>query len=285
MPSKYQHQIPSGHDLLTSSGSTDVMAFYGGQSVYDQWMSLAIREIYETYGHVVKIGRKSLHKYGRYDSVGTSLVDLNYGGYDLVHSSTNSIDKISSSSTSDTAVSVTIEGMTISNGIYTFASQTASLNGQNKVTLTTPIATCTRIRPSGTTAVVGNVFAYEDGTISGGVPTDTSTIGNVLEAIGQSTFASGSSIAGNNYFIMTKWYAYMNKKTDAQADVYLTWRDVGGVYITREVRGITRSQPIDSIFQPYQIVKPNSDFDISALASTTGVDITAGVYGVFADIQ
>lgn len=246
----------------------------------------ALMEIYSLpERHQCTANRKSLHKYGRFDSVGTSLVDINFGGYELVHSATNSIDTMSSSSGSDTQV-ITIEGMTISGGDYTFRSQTATLDGQNKVTLTTPLAVVTRIRSqTSATPTVGNVFVYEDGAITGGIPDDTATIGNVMEAVGQSTFAAGTSIASTNYFVMTGWYAYLNKKTDAQADVHLRWGDNDKPYVTREVKAISRGQGIDTHFTPYQIIKPNSNIDIQALASTTGVDITAGFYGFFADIQ
>ena len=248
-------------------------------------LQMALNEINRTYGHCCEIDRKSLDKYGNYDSVGTSEVDIGFNGYDLVHSSTNSIDTISSSDNSDTQT-ITIEGMTISGSALTFVKQTKTLTGQTKATLDTPLSRCTRIQNlSSATPTAGNVYVYEDGTISGGVPVDTSTIGNVMVATDQSTLFAGTSVASNNYFIMLGWWATVNKKTTATADVRLKWRTVGGVYVTRQKRGINQSSACDHTFAGgYRIVPPNSDIDITAVASTTGVDISAGFYGVFADI-
>ena len=147
-------------------------------------LHLAEHYILSTYGDNVSIHDKEkfLYKFGANPSVGTTRATLWYTGQDqanetYVADNTNSIDTISSSSASDTEV-VTIEGHTMSGGDKTFVVQTATLNGQNKVTLGTALNRCTRVYHAGqsTTDLVGEIYVYEDTTITSGKPTDTTKI-------------------------------------------------------------------------------------------------------------
>jgi len=250
------------------------------------FLAIAADEIRESYGHQVSIGRKTLHKFGRYQNLGTTENGINYLGLDPVHSATNSITTVSSASASDTAQSVTVEGMTISGNALTFASQTVALNGQTKVTLATPLSRVTRIaNVLGPTATLGDVYVYEDGTITGGIPTDLDTVGNVMASTDQSTLFAGTSVSSTNYFILTGFWAYLGKKTSAFADIRLKTQIVGtGFYRTRSMGSISNSGGLDKLMVPYLIISPNTDIDITGTGSTTNIDVFAGFEGFFADI-
>jgi len=253
----------------------------------DNYLAFAKEEIQRTYGHNVVLGRKSLHKFGRFENLGTAENDINYLGIDPLHSTTNSITTVSSSNASDTTQTIVIEGMTISGTDLSFTSQGVTLNGQAKVTLTTPVSRVTRISNSiGPVTTLGDVYVYEDTAISGGIPTDLSTVGNVMAVADQSTLFAGTSVSSNNYFIMTGLWAYLGKKTNAFADIRFKTKAVGtGFSRSRVIGSISNSSPLARIIQPYLIITPNTDIDITGVGSTTNIDVFAGFDGVFADIR
>ena len=272
--------------MLTYNSSNMLSPSSSGYSMgnYDPKMAFLLSEIKRTYGHDCVINRKSLHKFGRFSSLGTSESEINYLGIDPVHSTSNSITHFSSTDGGDTQT-LRVEGMTISGGLLTFAAQDITLAGQTKTALTTPLSRVTRIaNVSSATATSGDVYVYEDGAVSGGVPTDSNTVGNVMPAGDQSTLFAGTSISSTNYFLCTGFYAYLAKKTTGFADVKLKAREISSVYRTVQVVSIGTSSPVEHKFNPPLIIKSNSDIDLVATGSTSNLDVCAGFDGYFADI-
>lgn len=253
-------------------------------TVITDFFNFAASEIYRTYGHKVRINRKSLHKFGRYANLGTTEDEINYLGIDPVRSTTNSITHFSSSDNADTQV-LRIEGMTISSGVLFFVAQDITLVGQTKTALATPLARVTRIaNVASATPTAGDVYVYEDGTVTSGIPDDLATVGNVMPASDQSTLFAGTSVAGNNYFVCAKIWAYLAKKTGGSADIKFKKRQNGHVYRTVSVLNIGTNTPTEHTFEPFYIVEPNSDINLVATGSTTAIDVCAGIDGFFADI-
>lgn len=128
----------------------------GGMSDAD--IKHAINLIYSTYGDRVSVDakRKDLVKFGRNPAADTSAQTVWNQGGNETYVSTNAIDSISSSSTSDTGT-VSIEGHTISGSDLTFVVQSKTLTGQTKATLDTPLARCTRVYNTGTADFVGDI--------------------------------------------------------------------------------------------------------------------------------
>jgi len=254
--------------------------------IITDYFNHAAIEIYRTYGDRVKIARKSLHKFGRNSGVGATETDVNYLGIDPVHSATNSIDTVSSENAGDTTQTLRVEGFTISNNSLKFVAQDVALNGQNKVTLATPVSRVTRIaNVAGPIATLGDVYVYEDGAITNGIPNNLDTVGNVMPAEDQSTLFAGTSVACNNYFICTGYWSYLGKKTAAYADIRFKIQTVGNnFYRTLSITNISNYSGIEHRFAPYLIIPPNTDIDITAVGSTTGIDVFAGFDGFFADI-
>lgn len=131
-------------------------------------------------------GASFIRKFGAIDSIdtGTPASVWEYGvtsGAEMYTFSSNGvadIDTISSSSTSDTVV-VKIEGLS-SDGSEVV--QEATLNGQNKVTLTTPLWRFNRAYNTNGTDLVGDVYVYVDGAITLGVPDDKTTVRGYISA-------------------------------------------------------------------------------------------------------
>lgn len=248
------------------------------------WLAFAADEIRETYGHRVSIGRKALHKFGRNDSVGTTKVEIvSFNGTPL-RSATNAIDTISSSDVGDTQA-IRVEGMTISGNVLTFSVQSATLNGQNKVVLGTPLSRVTRVSNSANpTRTLGDVYVYADTAITGGIPTDISQIGGQMSASDQSSLFAGTSVASTNYFVMTKFYASIARKQAASANITIETGQVPNITRTIEIAGISTSKGGGQAFEPFYIIPPNSDVTMTAISDTAGTDILAGFEGFFADI-
>lgn len=254
----------------------------------------ALNRIYSDYGvrTSVRVKAKSLLKFGRNPNVGTSLATIWYTGQDdadetYAADNTNSIDTISSSDAGDTEI-VTVEGHTMSGGDKTFVTQPATLNGQNKVTLTTALNRVTRVYHAGQsdTDLVGEVYVYEDTGLTGGKPTDTTKIHLTVPAgLNQSEKAS-TSLSSIDYWILTSMRAsILEKTTNIFADVRLEVRLSGGVFRPREQLSVSSAGGTVTLpFAPYLVIPANADARLRAFASAGGTDVTASMQGFLATI-
>ena len=255
----------------------------------DTMLEFAQHEILNSYGEATKVNRKSLHKFGANQSVGTSAEDINWDGIEPVHSTTNSITVASSSNSGDTTQTVRVEGMYFDeNDDLLFSAQNVVLDGQNQVTLSQPLCRVTRIaNVASATATAGDVYVYETGTATNGVPDDLDTIGNIMPQEHQSTMFAGTSIASTNYLILTSMQAggSLSGTKDTYVDITLEVRDKDSVYRTVNIFTINTSQGATQIhFDPALIIPPNSDIDMTAKSLAAGASVTAGFNGYFADI-
>lgn len=274
------------------ASAKDFIPDYDG-AVIENFFDFAAAEIYSSYGHKVRINRKSLHKYGENTAVGTSeelIVPWGVSPTNAYRASTNAVDTMSSSSAADTSVPVYYEAMELqSDGTWKFFSTTQNLdasNGQTKVTLTRPGIRVTRIR----TTAVGNVYFYADTTITAGVPDDTDLIHNQSVADDSTTMTAATSVASNNYFIMTQAWAELGKASGtAAADIRIRVANIGdsvlgdGFY-TDEKGTCTLDKEYLHDFHPFKIIKPKSDLVLTATSSSGTLDVKAGFRGFFADI-
>ena len=257
-----------------------------GYKYHNNWLDNAVKEIKSSYGHIVAIRPKSLHKFGRATSLGTSETEINSINQNETYVATNAIDTLSCSSADNTHL-VYVEGMTISDGVISFEAQTATLNGQSKVTLDTPLYRVTRMENRGSAILDGDVYAYEDTAITGGVPDDLSKVHNQIIAADGQSLRAGTTIASNNYFIVTRLRASVNKKTSAFADIKFKVRGYDQTFLTKQVFTLsTSAQPfVEIAAEPHFIIPPRTDIYVTATCSTTGVDVSAGFDGYFADIS
>lgn len=261
---------------------------YRPDETYDLYKQV-LDEIYAQYNHKCRIGRKSLIKYGKNTSVGTTEEDITPWGGTETYLTSNAIDTLSSSESADQDIPIYIEGFTYSSGVLTFVTQTVNTDasdGQTKVLLTTPLAGCSRVRG----VTTGDVYIYEDGAITAGVPDDTSKIHNQLVAGENTSLKAGTSIVDSNYFILTRFWANVGKGSGAAAaDVRLRVANLGDAvlgneFFTLKEKAINLNKGLDDTYTPFQIIKPNSHILVTASASTGTVSISAGFDGFFADI-
>lgn len=257
-----------------------------------------------TYGDTVSVAAKGkvLNKFGLNSSVGTSfetVAEFQGSTSNETFVSTNIIDSIVSSSTSDTSQTIVVEGHTIDvNGNLTFVIQEASLNGRTEVTLSTPLARANRayVKASGTfnstpSDLVGTVSIYDntDG-IANGVPnTDTAT--KLLISPGENgTQKASTSISKDDYWFVSSFGAGIGVSGGNASRVILRLetRDVpnGGAWrsLTREIALGINSPSVSILIDPYLIVPKSHDFRVRAKTDSDTAEVYAEVAGYLASI-
>lgn len=253
----------------------------------------AEQEVYSTYGDRVSTlaKRKSLLKFGRTDSLGTSWETVWTQGGDETYVTTNAIDTISSSSGSDTGGLAYIEGHTVSgtgaDAQFTFVVQTVTLTGTTKATLSTPLARVSRVYNASSTTWVGDIYVYEDDTTTTpGVPDTASKIHMKVEAGDNQSYKAATTFSNSDYFICTGGNASVNKKTAATVDFEMEVRRPGGLFlpVMRLTAASTGLNTVSIRFDPYVIIPKNADVRVVAIGSTTGIEVNAAFQGHLASV-
>lgn len=261
--------------------------------------------VLSTYGDTVSVAAKgkNLNKFGRNLTVGNAyetVAEFQGTVANETFVSTNLIDSVSSSSASDTTQTVRVEGHTIDgSGNLTFTAQEVALNGQTKVTLTTPLARATRanVQPTGAfdsepVPLDGTVSIYDDTDgISAGVPnTDAATKMLISAGETQSEKASTTISTGDYWFI--KYFSAGIGDAGSSAGfvtVRMEARDVanGGAWrpMGREIVLIPNQTGRTINFDPVLIVPKNHDWRVRAKTDTNTAEVFAEAGGLLAVIQ
>ena len=255
------------------------------------WIDRAVSNILGDFGDNVSVvnKNKNLLKFGRNSSVGnsnlTTLMTLAGSEINETYVSSNLITTISSSSSSDTQT-VSVEGHTISGSDLTFVIQSVTLNGQNQVTLTTPLARCTRITNNGSTDLIGSVYAYQNDTTTNGVPDTDNLVHCIIPAGSNQTEKASTSISSSDYWIVTEVYAdILDRSTAAKAEIDLEVRRMGGVFKPVLKLSAGSNFSADHKFEPYLVIPKNSDVRLRAISdSAQGRDVSGGIEGLLAII-
>lgn len=250
---------------------------------------MAIREIYEKYGDVVEIAPQTIKKFGENLLVGTSEAEIQTlpaGVLFETYLTDNLITHISSSNGSDTGL-VNIHGHTVDgDGKFTHVSQDVTLAGQTKVALTTPVCTCFRLANIGAADFVGDVYVYEDDTLSGGVPDTAVKVHMTANATENQSLKAAYMVQDGEYFLANLAYASVNEKGVASAVIRMRVRGIGGVFRTLFKRGVNSQGPdLNHEMPDYAIITPNSYITMTAEANTAGIEISGGFNGVIARIK
>ena len=232
----------------------------------------------------LELNQKTLFKFGRNDEIDiASQETVQISGSNETYATGNDIDTISSSNTGDDQ-DVIIEGHTLSGSNLTFVSQTATLNGRNKVTLSTPLYRCSRLTNDDSTDFAGQIYVYEDTAISNGVPSDATKIHIQVDSTRNQSEKASTSFSSSDYGIITSCYGGVTTKTNSVAEFNLQVREFGKVFKTilnwTSTRGETRV-----ILEPHIIVRPNSDIRITAKVTTNNTEVVAGFNSYFGLIQ
>lgn len=256
----------------------------------DYFVQLAEAEIEATYGETVLVKPKTLLKFGKTANadlgVPTTVMTLPVTQANETYLTTNGITKVSSSSPSDTQT-ITYEGHTISGTDLTFFSDTLTLNGHAPITLPTACARVTRAYNDNGVDLVGNVYFYEDGTATSGVPDVDSEVHIMIAAGSNQSEKAATAFSSVDYGIITSVYFGVSRLNTANVDCELQIREPGGVFRPRwqgEIRS-TSASFINQEFKPYIIVPKNSDVRLVVTSTTNDTSVIAGFQALFALVQ
>jgi len=254
----------------------------------DSVIAQAQNSIYRNFGDRVSVTQKgkSLYKFGRNPNIGTSAETVWQVGGDETYCTTNAIDKFSSSNAGDTQ-EIVIEGHTISGGVLTFATQTVTLVGQTETALTTPLARVTRLYNNGTVDFAGDIYVYENDTVTSGVPQTTSKIHLKVPVNGNQSEKAATSISNEDYYIITQFIGYCFTKASRTVEFLGEMREVdttNKVFRRQFSTAGSEGQPTVVNFNPPFIVPKNYDLRVRAVASASSTDIGASFNGYIAKI-
>lgn len=234
----------------------------------------------------VKAAATPLRVMGQREDITTVLATIGeFGGEnDETLLSTNGITHVISSNVGDTEPLV-LDGFTISSGAFTAAEQTVTLNGQTPVALATPLARLITMRNSGATLLVGDVFSYEGGTTTLGVPDDATEIHNQIVAGRQRADKAACVAADGQYIIITEVVASILKKATGIVDISFEVRLSGGVFQRVASLSVSTDGTNTIAIQPDPpgAVPPNADIRVRAVAvAGSGIAVSASLGGYIA---
>lgn len=257
------------------------MTFIPGQ---DPRIKHAIEVIFATYGDVVSMEAKNkdLLKFGRNalcQTTKSTIMTLPTGIYNETYVSTNIINSIISTSAADTQV-VTVEGNTISAGVFTFVTQNITLNGQTVVPLTTALARVTRVVNIGSTDLVGTISVSETNTYSSGVPVTAALVHLQVSAGFNNSEKASTTISNTEYWLVSSFYADCLEKVATYGIVHFEVRAAGGIFINKIDKACNDTSPAYHNFLPLLIVPKNADVRLRVSASANNKDFSGGIGGV-----
>jgi len=178
--------------------------------------------------------------------------------------------------------------ITATNQDKTFSVQDATLAGQTKTALTTPLARVTRAyvkSQNRATDLVGDIYIAEDVTFTSGVPGTNSAVHLMIPNGRNQSEKCATSISSSDYWIVTEFEAaVLTKSGTIYADVDLEALRIGGVWRILEDLAVTnQSGSIIVPLDPPIIVPANAEVRARAVSSTSNTSIEAVIRGYLAN--
>ena len=199
----------------------------------------------------------------------------------------NLINSISSSSALDQQ-EVYIEGHTVSgvgvNQKFTFVTQVVTLNGQNRVALTTPLARVSQAYNNDGISLIGRICVYENTAITAGVPNDATKIHIDIEQGLQQAFKAATTFSDTDYYILTGGFGSVSVKQSGAADFYLEIKEAGKVF--RQVAAVSASSgsPWEIDLDPAVIIPRNCDVRVRVETASNNVVVFTVFKGYLAKV-
>jgi len=238
-------------------------------------------------------GATPVHKYGEAQDLVTGQFSNSWDGCSdeivtkipvYTYSTTAAIDTMSSSSALDTGQSIEIQGLDENLDLVV---QTLTSNGQSKVTLIVPLLRVFRAKNISLfgSDIVGNLYIYEDTTLSGGVPVDTSKVRAIIRDGHNQTQMSQYTVARGYALYIDFGWANISKAggaTPTEIELQIRNREYDKVW--RELhKTVLLSSGSSASNRPYNIpLRLGSTYDIEyrGKPSASGLSLSAGFHGM-----
>lgn len=184
-----------------------------------------------------------------------------------VYSTTADIDSISSDSALDIH-DIVIQGLDTD---YNLVNQTVTLNGQNRVPLTTNLVRVFRAYNDNTVDLAGHVFIYKNGTLTGGVPNTNADIRAVIHPENNQTEMGIYTVPAGKTAYLTVYFASQAGASKATNYIFRLYkRDFGKVWRLQHRLAITNA-PFDKEFRVPLQFSEKTDIELTCELSASGV--------------
>ena len=232
-----------------------------------------------------------LNKFGRNGDVDTAYETVWVSGGDETYVSTNAIDKISSSSAGDTDQTMTVQGHTVTAGVFTRVTQTVDLAGQTETALGTAMARVERAFVSSGSTLAGNVYIYEDDTVTAGVPDTAAKIHMQVRAGRNQSEKCALTVPDGEYLAISHMEAGQEGSSNAGTDFVIETKAAGApwrvrMFVNTQQGGASKVNIDGDPELPFLIVGPNTDVRVRAQSSAVNAVAQAtlfGAYGIVVD--
>lgn len=196
-----------------------------------------------------------------------------------VFSTTAAIDSISSSSAADTGIDVTIVGL---DSNWDEVTQTATLNGQTRVGLTTNLIRVYRAYNGNGTEFVGHIIIYENTALTAGVPTDKTKIRAIIHPDAQQTEMAVYTVpAGKTGYLVGGYCSTAGASKTSNYIIRFKTRLFQKIFRLQQKVSIsdTGTSYIQFKYEVPQVLQEKTDLMVSAEiteAGVTGASVSAG---------
>ena len=228
-------------------------------------------EILVGLGYVSNVMQEFKFGYNPDLAAGTREDVWDFGG-EYTYSTTADIDTISSSSALDTQ-KVVLSGLDEN---YNLLTVYATLNGQNKVTFSTPFLRLWRMVNIDNVDFAGSIYAYVDGDITAGIPDVDNTIRAYIEDGNNQTLMLMYTIPKGYTGVVRRTFLSLGGRKTGFVTVKYWARPYGMVF---QVKGVTDlaaagTSATQSIFKSALIFPEMTDFKVTALGDTLGLTMS-----------
>jgi hypothetical protein len=167
-------------------------------------------------------------------------------------------------------------------------------NGNTAASLGTSLARATRANIPGSTGLgtpaSDKIYIYDSTAASGstgGVPTNADATKLVINGVENQSEKCATSLSYQDYWIITSFYAGIQKKTGAYATIRLRARILANVFRTVAPKihlDADGASQITVNFKPYLIIPKNSDVELTIEGSASAIQVSGGINGYLAVI-
>lgn len=227
---------------------------------------------------------KALFKFGENKTISSSVystIQTFLSGEDQeVFLSDNLITHFASDNGDDTDIELVVEGHIIDElGRTTFVTQSVTVSGTTKTPLPTPLRDCTRAYNNNSDPLVGNIYFAENVTFTGGVPQGAGKTHMIIEAGDQQTKKLSTTISYNDVWFCAGIDFDVIEKAATTMSARISAREIGKTFRNLSAIGASDGSGKFFPFDPYFIVRPNSDVKLDAISSADNKHAAGSIQG------